>query len=148
VDLNAFNLDSQANVVGDIIYFSPLFHLKMKENRFKLDNRVYPIDYTYPWHEQYTISVMIPEGYTLIAKADDINVVLAENVGGFMCKIIDNGKNLQLVVDLKINKAVLSTEYSADLKELFKIAVEKQTEKVVLSKISSNGTADSSGKGR
>jgi hypothetical protein len=65
-----------------------------------------------------------------------------------MCKIIDNGKNLQLVVDLKINKAVLSTEYYADLKELFKIAVEKQTEKVVLSKISSNGTADSSGKGR
>jgi len=120
----------------------------MKENPFKLDNRVYPIDYTYPWHERYTISVMIPEGYTLIAKLDDLNVVLAENVGGFMYKIIDNGKNLQLVVDLKINKAVLSTEYYADLKELFKIAVEKQTEKVVLSKISSNGTADSSGKGR
>ena len=52
------------------------------------------------------------------------------------------------MVELKINQAVLSQVFYDDLKELFKNAVEKQTEKVVLSKISSDGTSESTGKGR
>lgn len=69
-------------------------------------------------------------------------------MGGFKYKIVKNGKTLQIMVDLKINQAVLSQVFYSDIKELFKNAVEKQTEKVVLSKISSDGTSESTGKSR
>lgn len=51
------------------------------------------------------------------------------------------------MVDFKINQAIIGVNYYHDLKELFKNAVEKQTEKVVLSKIGTDGTADSTEKG-
>lgn len=144
----AFNLDNQADVVGDKIYFSPLFHMTMKENPFKLEERNYPIDFTYPWQDRYILNILLPEGYEITSKPEDINLVLADNKGGFKYKIVENGKTLQIMVDLKINQAVMSQQFYGDIKELFKNAVEKQTEKVVLSKISLNGTADSTGKGR
>jgi len=43
---------------------------------------------------------------------------------------------------------MLSASYYSELKELFKNTIEKQTEKVVLSKIINDGTTESSGKGR
>lgn len=142
----SFNLDNQVDVIGDKIYFSPLFHMAMTENPFTLEERNYPIDFTYPWQERYVMNIIIPEGYQVTSKPADVNMALVDQVGSFKYKIVDNGKNLQVMVDLKINKAVLSAEYYADLKELFKNAVEKQTEKVVLSKITSDGTTSSSEK--
>ena len=75
-------------------------------------------------------------------------MALVDKMGSFKYQIKENGNMLQVMVDLKINKAIIPTDYYGDLKELFKNAVEKQTEKVVLSKILSDGTAESSGKGR
>ena len=144
----AFNLDSQANVVGNKIYFAPLFHMTMDENPFKLEERNYPIDFTYPWQDRYILNIILPDGYEITSKPEDINMVLAENLGGFKYKIVVNGKTMQIMVDLRINQAVIAQDRYGEIKELFKNAVEKQTEKVVLSKISSNGTADSSEKGR
>lgn len=143
-----FNLDAQAEVIGDKIYFAPMFHMALTENPFKLDKREYPIDFTYPWQERYGLNIVLPEGYELISKPEDVNMVLADNLGSFKYKIVDNKTNLQLMIDLKINQAIITQNYYADLKELFKNVVEKQTEKVVLSKITSDGTSESSRGGR
>ncbi len=144
----AFNLESQADVIGGKIYFSPLFHMALTENPFKLEERQYPIDFTYPRQERYVMNIVLPEGYEVASKPEDVNMVLADNLGGFKYKIVENDKSLQVMVDFKINQAVISSLYYADLKELFKNAVEKQTEKVVLSKITSDGTSESSEGGR
>ena len=144
----SFSLDNQADVVGDKIYFSPLFHLTMNENPFKLEEREYPIDFTFPWREKYIVNITIPEGYEVTSLPENENLTMVDKIGGFQYQILDNGTTLQLRVDVKINQAVIPANYYNGLKELFKNIVEKQTEKVVLSKITSNGTTESSGKGR
>ncbi|MBU2948987.1 DUF3857 domain-containing protein [Zobellia uliginosa] len=144
----SFSLDNQADVVGDKIYFSPLFHLAMKENPFKLEEREYPIDFSFPWREKYTVNITIPEGYEITSLPASANMTMVDKIGGFQYQVLDNGTAVQLRVDVKINQAVISANYYNGLKELFKNIVEKQTEKVVLSKITSNGTTESSGKGR
>ncbi|CAM4328517.1 DUF3857 domain-containing protein [Zobellia nedashkovskayae] len=144
----SFSLDNQADVVGDKIYFSPLFHLTMYENPFKLEEREYPIDFTFPWREKYIVNITIPEGYEVTSLPENENLTMVDKIGGFQYQILDNGTTLQLRVDVKINQAVIPANYYNGLKELFKNIVEKQTEKVVLSKITSNGTTESSGKGR
>ena len=60
-----FDLDNQANVVGDKIYFTPMFHMAMIVNPFKLDKRNYPIDFTYPWQEKYMMNIKIPRGISI-----------------------------------------------------------------------------------
>lgn len=143
-----FNLESQADIIGDKMYFSPMFHMAMTENPFKQDSRNYPIDFTYPWQEKYVMNISLPEGYELTSKPENMSIGLVNKLGSFTYRIVENGPNIQVMVDLKIKEAVISADYYADLKELFKNAVEKQTEKLVLSKISSDGTTDSSKKSR
>ncbi|WP_276165629.1 DUF3857 domain-containing protein [Zobellia alginiliquefaciens] len=143
-----FVLDKQADVIGDKIYFSPLFHLLQTENPFKLDERKYPIDFTFPRRDKYMINISIPDAYKVISKPEDMSIAMADGIGSFQYKMLGEGQNLQLVVDLKLNHAVIGAEHYSYLKEFFKNLVEKQTEKVVLSKISSNGTTESTGKGR
>jgi len=148
IESYAFELDGQADVIGDKIYFSPMFFMAMDKNPFKKETRKYPIDFTYSWQERYVMNIVLPEGYEITSKPTDINMVLVDNIGGFKCQMVAKEKNLQVMVDLKMNQSVIGAEYYGDLKELFKNAVEKQTEKVVLSKITSDGTTQSSGGSR
>ncbi|MBT9189839.1 DUF3857 domain-containing protein [Zobellia russellii] len=143
-----FVLDRQADVIGDKIYFSPLFHLVEAENPFKLDERKYPVDFTFPKRSKYLVSISIPENYEVISKPEDMAIGLIDGIGTFQYKIMGSGQKLQLVADLKLNQPIIGAEHYSYLKEFFKNLVEKQTEKVVLSKITSNGTTESTGKGR
>ncbi|SIS93624.1 protein of unknown function [Zobellia uliginosa] len=143
-----FVLDKQADVVGDKIYFSPLFHLVEAENPFKLEERKYPIDLMFPKREKYLVIISIPDDYEVISKPADMNIGMIDNMGTFQYKILSSGRQLQLMLDLKLNQAVIGAEHYSSLKEFFKNVVEKQTEKVVLSKITANGTSDSTGKSR
>ncbi|MFX0557433.1 transglutaminase [Maribacter sp. CXY002] len=144
----SFDLENQASVVGDKIYFSPLFFMAMEENPFKLEERKYPIDFTYPWQEKYVISVVLPEGYKVESLPKNLAMALRDDLGSFKYQIVQIDKGLQIVFSININNSLLAASYYSELKEFFKIAIEKQTEKVVLSKIESDGTTESSEKGR
>ncbi|MGB7395480.1 MAG: DUF3857 domain-containing transglutaminase family protein, partial [Pricia sp.] len=138
-----FQLENQADVIGDNIYFSPLFQLALTQNPFTLEERIYPIDFVYPWQDRYMISIAIPAGYEISSKPEDINLMLRDNMGSFMYQTVEKVGSLQVLVDFKINSAVFSSQYYPEIKELFKKVVEKETEKVVLSKIASDGHSDS-----
>lgn len=131
----AFNLDNQVDVINDKIYFSPMFFMATEENPFKLNERNYPVDFSYPWQEKYIINVNIPEGYHLLSKPKDISLVMPNNMGSFKYQIMLRGTSLQLSVDLMMNQAVVGTEQYGGLKELYSKVVEKQVEKVVLTKV-------------
>ncbi len=143
-----FTMEDQISKVGDKMYFSPLFHNTMDENPFSLEERNYPIDFSYPWEERYMISITIPEGYQVEALPEETSLALPNNYGSFRYKIVQQGKMLQLMVNLKMNKAVIpATEYPL-VKELYKKVVEKETEKVVLTKNGANGDQDGTSGGR
>lgn len=130
-----FTLDGQADIIGNNIYFQPLFHMAATENPFKLEERNYPIDFVYPRQDKFKINIAIPEGYQLTSKPTNINLALDESMGSFKYMIVESGKFLQILVNFSINEAIISANHYPQLKEFFKMAVEKQTEKIVLSKI-------------
>ena len=138
-----FSLENQVDVVGNTIYFSPLFHKKTSTNPFKLEKRFYPIDFSYPHEKRYIVTIAIPEGYTISSKPENIKLVLPDDLGSFTYKIEENKENLQVLVDFKIKAAVLPAVHYEAVKQLYKIIVEKETEKVVLSKIVSGGDQNS-----
>ena len=143
-----FFMDSQAQVIGDKLYFTPLFYNATKENPFKLDDRNYPIDFAYPWEEKYIMNINIPEGYKVVSLPESTVLALPDNMGSFTYHIAEKGSTIQLKVDLKMNMAIIPAQNYAGVKELYKKVVEKETEKVVLSKISGNGTSKSTAGGR
>jgi hypothetical protein len=120
--------------VGDKLYFTPLLFLATKENVFKLDKRVYPIDFITPYHDNFMISIMFPEGYKIesMPKSEVLDYKNGEAKFEYISQ--ENGVYLQFRIKLEINNPIVEpAEYSA-FKAFFSKIVEKQAEQIVLTK--------------
>ncbi|MDO5972282.1 DUF3857 domain-containing protein [Flavivirga aquimarina] len=130
-----FIKESQADIIGDKIYFSPMFFLKTVENPFKLKNREFPVDFGYPSSSTYRIMIKLPDGYKLESIPEKVALALPDNLGSFKYNIIGNDESIQLVVVTEINLPIISSSYYDTLKEYFKQLIEKENEQIVLTKI-------------
>ena len=120
--------------IGGKLYLSPLLFLAIDENPFKLDERNYPIDFNYPIKDRYIVTVDIPEGYKVESVPESTNFVLGENLGAFKYIINNVGGKLQVSVEFAINTAVMPAQDYSNIKKFFKLMIDKEQEKVVLSK--------------
>ncbi|MCQ0110601.1 Transglutaminase-like superfamily protein [Zhouia amylolytica] len=130
-----FKKEGSADVIGDKIYFSPLFFFTRKENPFKLEKREFPIDFSYPKSNRYMVNINIPEGYRIESYPEPMILKLPEDLGmfKFVTKISQNV--IQLSISTDINSAIISSVYYDTIKEFYKQLVAKQTEKIVLTKV-------------
>ncbi|ALJ04937.1 transglutaminase [Pseudalgibacter alginicilyticus] len=129
-----FSLENQADVIGDKIYFSPLFFLRTKSNPFKLEFREFPVDFGYPQSSVYRISINLPQGYNVESLPDSKAFTLPDNMGTFTYQVVNVVGGLQLTVNEQINSSIISSQYYTALKEYFKQIIEKQNEQIVLTK--------------
>ncbi|WP_298506111.1 DUF3857 domain-containing protein [uncultured Maribacter sp.] len=131
----SFNLEDAAEILGDKMYVSPLLWFTQKENPFKTEKRDYPIDYGYPWEDKHMITIKIPEGYQVEFIPQSINVSVGDGLGNFKYSLSKTPIGLQISSSLSLNKAIISPQDYQGLKDFYTAVIEKQTEKVVLSKI-------------
>ncbi|KAB1153949.1 DUF3857 domain-containing protein [Tenacibaculum aiptasiae] len=129
-----FTGDSYIEEINNKLYFSPLFFLAMTENPFKTEERNFPVDYGMPWLDSFTISITIPEGYTIESHPKELAIGLPDNLGVFKYKISILGNKVKLSSITQINSNIISPQYYSSLKLFYKQLVEKQTEKIVLVK--------------
>lgn len=130
-----FYMENQSDVLGDKIYFSPLFFEGEKENPFILEKRDYPIDFVFPWQERLMVNIKIPEGYEITSMPENLRLVLPNKSGSFTYNIRESDGGIQLLVDVRINQAIIPAHEYGNIKELYRNIIEKETEKVVLSKV-------------
>ena len=130
-----FFKESQADIIGDKIYFSPLFFLRTKENPFKLEKREFPVDFGYPSSSVYRITISIPEGYKVESMPESAGFTLPDNLGSFKYILSQNQSTIQLLIDTKINTSIISPLYYETLKAYFKQLIEKENEQIVLTKV-------------
>lgn len=129
-----FIKENQADIIGDKIYFSPMFFFKSKENPFKLEKREFPVDFGYPLKSTYRIIVNLPEGFKIESIPEPMAVALPEGMGVFKFSISGLGSKIQMLIDSEINEAIVSPIYYDALKEYFKQMIEKENEQIVLTK--------------
>lgn len=127
--------ESQADVIGDKIYFEPSFFLKTKENPFKLKAREYPIDFDYPSEGSYRVTINIPKGYKVETIPESKAMKLPDEMGFFSYTVVSNTTSIQIIVKSQINQSILSSIYYDAVKEFYNQIVLKEAEKVVLTKI-------------
>ncbi len=129
-----FVKESQADIIGDKIYVSPLFFLATLENPFKLETREFPVDFGYPSIEEQRIVVNLPEGYAVESIPESKAISLPDNLGTFKYNLIASGGKIQLILKTDFNSAIISPIYYDALKEYFNQLVEKESEQIVLTK--------------
>ena len=129
-----FDLENHVEIIGNKMYFSPLFIFKETENPFKLEKREFPIDFGTPWNRKYTISIDIPEGYSVETVPENASVAMPDNLGSYKYITSVAGNKFQLMCEVEINSPIVSSNYYTELKHFYKLLLDKELEKVVLTK--------------
>lgn len=130
-----FVKEAQADIVGDKMYFAPMFYLKMNENPFKLEQRDYPIDFGYPSKNVYKITINVPEGYKVDILPEPKAVSLPDNLGYFKYNVQESNGRIQVIVTTQISTSIVTPDYYETLKMYISQLIEKESEQVVLSKV-------------
>jgi len=135
--IESFNYyqEDGADVIGDKLYIQPFSIFKIKENPFKLEERLFPVDFGYPFKSNYLASISMPKGYTVESTIKPIIIKLPNNLGQFKYYTSVVGNKINLTINFEIKKAIISPSNYLFLKEFFNQMIIKQSEKVVLSKI-------------
>ena len=131
----AFNHTDAVDVVGDKMFMSPLLFLTRTENPFKAEKREYPVDFSFPHQDKYTISLTIPAGYQVESIPQPQQISMERNLGSFSFNISSTGNKLQVLCTFDINHAIVAPEDYPMLQSFFKQVIEKQNEKIVLKKV-------------
>lgn len=127
-----FSLEDAAEELGEELHFSPLFFLSILENPFKKSTRRFPIDFGYPFAREYIFTVELPEGYKATYIPAPIKVSMPNDFGSYFYRISNNGNTLQVLMKFEVSVPIVPLDYYGELKEFFKIRVEKENEKVIL----------------
>jgi len=128
------SIEDKVELMGVMINFNPLFIENMDENPFKLEERKFPVDFTYPLTEKYIMSIKIPDNYEVVSLPTGIKISLPDNNGSLVYNVAQEGNIIQATSMFNINKAVfLPPEYQG-LKTLFNERIAKESEQVILKK--------------
>ncbi len=129
-----YELSDGIDEVGDKLYFSPLLFLATKENPFKLEERIYPIDFVLPYQDKFLVNIMLPEGYKAESLPKSEAMAFKDGDAKFEYILEENDKFLQLKMKLEVNNPLVQPNDYKDFKAFFGKIVEKQAEQIVLTK--------------
>jgi hypothetical protein len=117
-----------------ILYINPMFSEAQRNNPFKSQERLYPVEMSNTYDEVYTLNMTIPDGYEVDELPKPAIVKFNETDGVFQYLIQKSENQIQLRSRVKLNKATfLPAEYNS-LRDFFDMVVKKQSEQIVLKK--------------
>ncbi len=135
----SYNMSASGNgQVNSVLYINPMLGHGEKENPFKLEERLYPVDFAVPIDETYLCSITIPEGYEVEESPKGAVIALPDNGGRFMYVIQKEGNTIQIMSKINIAKPVFFAQEYGYLKEFYDQIVGKHAEQIVLKRIAKN----------
>jgi hypothetical protein len=120
----SFNIDS-------LIYLM-VTPERMRENPFKQDKRIYPIDFVHPFERTITVSITLPENYRVARLPKSEILVLPGKAGSFTYRIMASGNHITLYYRFQMNKPFFSQTQYGQLKALYMQAITKEAKPVIL----------------
>ena len=130
----SFKSNKDVEIISDKIYLSPMLFLTDKENPFKQEIREYPVDFGYPFESKIYINIDIPAGYKVEFLPKAANLLTGDNIGAFNYVVENTDNKIKMIVTTTINTAIVSADFYDVLKEFYQAMVNKESEKIILTK--------------
>jgi len=129
-------LQNESEPDADIIYFNPVLIDRITNNPFTSPTREYPVDYGVSSSEIYQLNLIIPDGYKVEELPQSRSFALGGKGGSFIYKIVQTDNIVSFSMRLNIDKTLLLPDEYINLQEFYNIIVAKESEQIVLKKIS------------
>jgi hypothetical protein len=119
---------------GDLMYIKPTLKTGFDINPFKQTKREYPIEFAYPFKDQFILNLTIPNDYKVEELPKPIRVNLPKDGGVFQYLSTLNGNVIQLVVKIQLDQLHFEPEEYPLVKQFFNQIAIKSAEQIVLKK--------------
>lgn len=125
-------IDTRSAKIGSMVILNPMFEDRVTENPFKLEKRLYPVDFMYPVQKTLIINLKLPPNATVEELPKPTRLLMPDKSISVLYNVAQAGNNLQIMYKFKINKYILTeTEYPY-LKQFFSALVQKHTENIII----------------
>ena len=121
--------------IGDKLYLNPFIFDRLEENPFKLDTRLYPVDFGYAWKTNFALTIKIPEGFKIESMPANKSMSLPNKKGYFMFSTSVKGQKISLSFKFILNNPYFYSNEYAYLKALYKQMIIIQKEPIVLKRL-------------
>ncbi|MHB1147970.1 MAG: DUF3857 domain-containing protein [Lutibacter sp.] len=135
IEMFKFTSEDLLDKIGDKIYFKPLFFDAMTKNPFKLEKRDYPIDFGAPFIKDNKVGIKIPAGYVVESVPENLAIGLRDNYGVYKFSIKIEAGTINVYSMLQINTAIFPSANYDEIKDFYKMIVNKNLEQIVLKKV-------------
>ncbi len=116
-----------------VIYLNPMSIDRISSNPFKLEKRLFPVDFIYPFNKKYDISVVIPDGYEVQELPQDFTFSMPNETGSYSCSYsIKNTNTIDVNVEMRINKTIFAVDEYPNLRAFYAKVVEEQAKNIVI----------------
>ncbi|MBH8557575.1 DUF3857 domain-containing protein [Hymenobacter negativus] len=130
-----FTQPADDNATADLLYLSPLREFGTEQNPFRHDDRLFPVDFGAPQDETTMVTLTLPAGYELAEMPKPTVVDLPEGGGRFICTVTAGAPGVvQLTSRMSLRKPVYAAEEYAQLREFYRLMLEKQNERLIIKK--------------
>lgn len=129
-----FKIEDIASVAGNTIYINPMIVNQIKQNPFRIENRMYPVDYGAPSEQVYMCKLSIPDGYQVDELPKSKALSLPQNGGKYIYNISLTGNVINFTSIFQINRSLFSQIEYPQLREFYNQVVSKQAEQIVIKK--------------
>jgi transglutaminase-like putative cysteine protease len=119
---------------ADKLTFNPFIDDYISSNPYKLTERTYPVDMGMPSNDRYTLTLHLPDGYTIENAPQDIGIALPNQGGRFITSYQADGNSFTFSHIVQFSKPVYSPAEYPYLKELFNKIILTQKAEMVLKK--------------
>jgi Domain of Unknown Function with PDB structure (DUF3857) len=127
-------IPNAATTAGNLIYIKPSLKTGFDENPFKQEKREYPVEFSHPLRNNFSLNLTIPNGYIVEELPKSIRMNLPNNGGLFQYASSVNGNVIQLVIKIQIDQLRFEPEDYEFVKAFFNQIATKSAEQVVLKK--------------
>ncbi|WP_246581595.1 DUF3857 domain-containing protein [Echinicola shivajiensis] len=124
---------------SDLLLINPIMISRHDKNPFKIDERVFPVDFNYIFKDNYIANIHIPEGYELDDYPESISMAMPGGLAKFMYIPQEDTNRNMLTINIRfdLKSEMVQPSIYPELKAFMEFMVNKIQEPVVLKKISS-----------
>lgn len=119
---------------ADRISFNPVLFDSYSSNPLKMTERTYPVDYGMTSTERFTLTLHLPEGYTVDELPKDVGLTLPGDGGKFISGFQNNDNTVTFTRIIQLNKPVYTPEEYPYLKEFYNKIILSQNVGIMIKK--------------
>jgi transglutaminase-like putative cysteine protease len=127
-------LEEGVIVAGDKKLLNPYFSLKSIENPFSSPERSFPVDFGYPGEDNFSLSLIIPDNYSIEELPDNVSYSLGESSAKYVFTCTQKENKLFVNSSLSFDKTMFSPAEYSGLRDFFAKMLQSQTRLIVLKK--------------